>query len=411
MASQLFSVKIMENMGISNDSEKIQQALSRGVENVIDGQHLKSRMENKEKLRIKLGIDPTGPKIHIGRATQLLKLKEFQDLGHQIVFIIGDFTAQIGDASDKKAMRRALTKEEVRKNMKDYLSQVGKILDIRKVEVHKNSEWLSKLSAKDLMSLSMSFTAQQMIQRRNFKERWEEGIPIGLHELHYPLFQGYDSVAIKADVEIGGFDQLFNLKIGREMQKMSDQQPQDIMALKMLSGTDGRKMSTSWGNVINITDKAEDMFGKLMSMKDELILNYFELCTRIPQKELEEIKASLEEKKINPKDLKERLAEEIVGIYHGKKMAKDAKQEFERVFKEKKNPNVIPEERVSEKEINILDLLVKTKLTLSKTEAKRLVLQKAVEIDGKVKSDWKETVSPEKGMVLKAGKRRFVKIS
>jgi len=411
LASQLFSVKIMENMGISNDSEKIQQALSRGVENVIDGQHLKSRMENKEKLRIKLGIDPTGPKIHIGRATQLLKLKEFQDLGHQIVFIIGDFTAQIGDASDKKAMRRALTKEEVRKNMKDYLSQVGKILDIRKVEVHKNSEWLSKLSAKDLMSLSMSFTAQQMIQRRNFKERWEEGIPIGLHELHYPLFQGYDSVAIKADVEIGGFDQLFNLKIGREMQKMSDQQPQDIMALKMLSGTDGRKMSTSWGNVINITDKAEDMFGKLMSMKDELILNYFELCTRIPQKELEEIKASLEEKKINPKDLKERLAEEIVGIYHGKKMAKDAKQEFERVFKEKKNPNVIPEERVSEKEINILDLLVKTKLTLSKTEAKRLVLQKAVEIDGKVKSDWKETVSPEKGMVLKAGKRRFVKIS
>jgi len=401
----------MENMGISNDSEKIQQALSRGVENVIDGQNLKSRMENKEKLRIKLGIDPTGPKIHIGRATQLLKLKEFQDLGHQIVFIIGDFTAQIGDASDKKAMRRALTKEEVRKNMKDYLSQVGKILDIRKVEVHKNSEWLSKLSAKDLMSLSMSFTAQQMIQRRNFKERWEEGIPIGLHELHYPLFQGYDSVAIKADVEIGGFDQLFNLKIGREMQKMSDQQPQDIMALKMLSGTDGRKMSTSWGNVINITDKAEDMFGKLMSMKDELILNYFELCTRIPQKELEEIKASLEEKKINPKDLKERLAEEIVGIYHGKKMAKDAKQEFERVFKEKKNPNVIPEERVSEKEINILDLLVKTKLTLSKTEAKRLVLQKAVEIDGKVKSDWKETVSPEKGMVLKAGKRRFVKIS
>jgi tyrosyl-tRNA synthetase len=201
------------------------------------------------------------------------------------------------------------------------------------------------------------------------------------------------------------------LKIGREMQKMSGQQPQDIMVLKMLSGTDGRKMSTSWGNVINITDKAEDMFGKLMSMKDELILNYFELCTRIPQKELEEMKASLGEKKINPKDLKERLAEEIVGIYHGKKKAKEAKQEFKMVFKEKKNPNVIPEEKVPEKEISILDLLVKTKLTLSKTEAKRLVLQKAVEIDGKVRNDWKETVKPEKGMVIKAGKRRFVKIS
>ena len=398
-------------MKVDVDPEKINQVLNRGVEGVIDRRRLESRMKKGEKLRIKLGIDPTGPKIHIGRATQLLKLKEFQDLGHQIVFILGDFTAQIGDASDKNAMRKALSSEEVKKNMKDYLSQAGKILDIKKIELHRNSEWLSKLSAKDVISLSMNFTAQQMIQRRNFKERWEEGKPIGLHELDYPLFQGYDSVAIKSDVEIGGSDQLFNLKVGRELQQIFGQKPQDIMELKMLSGTDGRKMSTSWGNVINISDKPEDMFGKLMSVRDELILDYFELCTRISEEELEEIRESLEKKEINPVDLKEKLAEKIVDLYHGEREAEKARQGFEAVFRQKKNPVNMPEERISRKEMNILELLVEAKLTPSKTEAKRLVLQKAVEIDGKIKSDWKETVEIKKGMVLRAGKRRFAKIA
>jgi tyrosyl-tRNA synthetase len=218
-------------------------------------------------------------------------------------------------------------------------------------------------------------------------------------------------VAIKSDVEIGGSDQLFNLKVGRELQQIFGQKPQDIMELKMLSGTDGRKMSTSWGNVININDKPEDMFGKLMSVRDELILDYFELCTRISEEELEEIRESLEKKKINPVDLKEKLAEKIVDLYYGKREAEKARQGFEAVFRQKKNPANMPEERISRKEMNILELLVEAKLTPSKTEAKRLVLQKAVEIDGKVKSDWKETIEVKKGMVLRAGKRRFAKIA
>jgi tyrosyl-tRNA synthetase len=218
-------------------------------------------------------------------------------------------------------------------------------------------------------------------------------------------------VAIKSDVEIGGSDQLFNLKVGRELQQIFGQKPQDIMELKMLSGTDGRKMSTSWGNVINISDKPEDMFGKLMSVRDELILDYFELCTRISEEELEEIRESLEKKEINPVDLKEKLAEKIVDLYHGEREAEKARQGFEAVFRQKKNPVNMPEERISRKEMNILELLVEAKLTPSKTEAKRLVLQKAVEIDGKIKSDWKETVEIKKGMVLRAGKRRFAKIA
>ncbi len=258
---------------------------------------LKKRLLSGEKLRIKHGIDPTGSKIHIGRATQLWKLKAFQDLGHKIVLIIGDFTAQIGDASDKQAARKPLSEGEIRKNLKNYLKQIGKILDIKKTEAHYNSEWLKKMTVRDLLRLSMGFTAQQMIQRRNFKERWDQGKPIGLYELDYPLLQGYDSVAIKADLEIGGVDQLFNLQAGREIQKMFNQKPQDILTLKMLSGLDGRKMSTSWGNVINMIDFPNDMFGKMMSMHDEMIVDYFELCTKIPLAEIEKIKRDYSKEK------------------------------------------------------------------------------------------------------------------
>ena len=221
------------------------------MEEIIEKESLIKKLKSGKKLRIKHGIDPTGPKIHIGRASQLWKLRAFQELGHQVVLIIGDFTAQIGDASDKQTKRKALSKKEVKANMKDYAKQIGKILDMKKVELRYNSEWLGKMEIKDLLDLKMNFTAQQMIQRRNFKERWDKGKPIGLHELDYPLFQGYDSMAIKADVEVGGFDQLFNLKTGRVVQKIFKQPSQDILILKMLDGLDGRKMSTSWGNVIN----------------------------------------------------------------------------------------------------------------------------------------------------------------
>jgi len=398
-------------MKINTDPRKIEEILTRGVEKIIDKDHLKKMLFSGRKLRIKHGIDPTGPNIHIGRATQLWKLRDFQKLGHQIVLIIGDFTAQVGDASDKQEMRNSLSEKKIRKNMKGYLKQIGKVLDVNKTELHYNSEWLNKLSAKDLIYLSTKFTAQQVIQRRNFKERWEKGKPIGLHELDYPLLQGYDSVAVRADIEIGGFDQLFNLEIGRQIQKMFNQKPQDIMTLKMLFGLDGKKMSTSWGNVVNITDEAKEIYGKIMSLKDELISGYFELCTTIPLKEVANIKRGLKTKKFNPRDIKIRLAEEITKRYYSGKKAEEVKEEFNKVFKEKKIPTKIQEIKIKEKLLNILDLLVKTKLVSSKSEAKRLILQKGVKVDGIVQANWQETIQIKKGMIIQTGKRKFIKVS
>jgi tyrosyl-tRNA synthetase len=397
-------------MKINTDSNKIREILERGIEKIIDKSHLEAALKSGKKLRVKLGIDPTGPKIHLGRAIQLWKLRDFQDLGHQIVFIIGDFTGQIGDASDKQAMRKSLTKKEIKENLKTYKKQIGKILDLKKVEFHRNSEWLNRLKIKDFLSLSINFTAQQMIQRRNFKERWEQGKPIGLHELSYPLLQGYDSVMIQADVEIGGFDQLFNLKIGREMQRIFGQLPQDIMTSQMLYGLDGRKMSTSWGNVINIVDKPEDMYGKIMSMKDELIEDYLKLTTHLSLKEIEKIKKDFKERKLNPRDAKAILAKEIIKIYHSKKAGEIAEKEFNRVFREKKLPSKIPVFKSLKKSLPILDLLVKANLASSKNEAKRLILQGGVKMNNIVKNDWREIVKISDGMIVKVGKRKFIKI-
>jgi len=403
-------MKISNGVKINTDSKKIKEILERGIEQVIDKKNLLKKLKSGKKLRIKLGIDPTGPKIHLGRAIQLWKLRNFQDLGHQIVFIIGDFTGQIGDASDKQAMRKPLTEEEIKENLRTYKKQIGKILDLKKVEFHRNSEWLSKLKIKDFLSLAMSFTAQQMIQRRNFRERWEQNKPIGLHELSYPLLQGYDSVMIKADVEIGGFDQLFNLKMGREMQRIFGQPPQDIMTSQMLYGLDGRKMSTSWGNVINITDNPRNMYGKIMSMKDELIEDYLKLTTRFPLKKIEKIKKDLKEEKLNPKEAKSILAKEIIKMYHSKKAGETAEKEFNRVFREKKLPLKIPVFKSSKKSLPILDLLTKANLASSKNEARRLILQGGVKINNVIKNDWREIVKISDGMIVKVGKRKFLKI-
>jgi tyrosyl-tRNA synthetase len=397
-------------VAINTDSKKIKEILERGIEQVINKNNLLKKLKSGKKLRIKLGVDPTGPRMHIGRAIQLWKLRAFQDLGHQIVFIVGDFTGKIGDASDKESIRKPLTDNEIQKNLKDYKKQIGKILDMKKVEFHYNSEWSKKLKLDDFLSIAMNFTAQQMIQRRNFKERWDSGKPIGIHELTYPILQGYDSVMIKADVEIGGYDQLFNLKTGRDMQRLFKQKPQDIMVSKMLYGLDNRKMSTSWGNVINILDKAEDMYGKIMSMKDELILHYFELTTQLSLTEIKKIEKALEKKEINPKDAKNILAKEIIGIYHNKKAAENAEKKFNLIFKENKIPSRIPHFKTSEKSLAILDLLVKTKLSSSKKEAKRLIMQGGVSIDNEQVKDWQEDVKLKNNLVLKVGKRKFVKI-
>ncbi len=410
MIGNLF-IFVYDKKMTTNNSKKIKELLERGVETIIEEKSLLKKLKSGKKLRVKHGIDPTGPDIHIGRAISFWKLRDFQELGHQVVLIIGDFTAQIGDASDKTAMRRPLGSKEIQKNLKAYLFQIGRILDLKKTEIHYNSEWLGKLKAEELTKLAMHFTVYQMINRRNFRERFENKKPIGLHEILYPLYQGYDSVAIKADIEIGGFDQLFNFIVGRKVQEIYHQKPQDIMTFKLLYGLDGRKMSTSWGNVINILDSPQEQYGKIMSMKDDLIINYFEMATRMPLSEISKIKKGLASGKLNPRDAKAKLAREIVELYHGRKEAAKAEKEFDRIFKEKKIPSKIRTVSLSEKKLNICDLLKKIGLVLSKSEAKRLVMQKGVKINSRVQDDWQKNIEIRKGMIVQVGKRKFVKIS
>lgn len=391
------------------DEQKIKEILNRGVEEIFERKSLEEKLKSGKQLKIKHGIDPTGPNIHLGRAFQFHKLREFQDFGHKIILIIGDFTAQIGDASDKDTMRKPLTEEKIKTNMKGYIAQIAKILDIKKVELHYNSEWFNKMKVKDFVNLQMIFTAQQLIQRRNFKERWDGGKPIGLHELDYPLFQGYDSVMVNADVETGGSDQLFNLQSGREIQKYFGKNPQDIITMKMLNGLDGRKMSTSWGNIITIMDEANDMFGKVMSMSDNLINEYLELATKFSMQKIEEVK-----KIPNPRDQKAILAKEIVRMYHGEKEAQKAEEEFNKVFRDKELPQDIEIFETDKTIYPILDLLFDSKLAESKNDAKRVVEGGGVSVkfkneDLRIKN-WHEEIKIEDGMVIQFGKRKFVKV-
>jgi len=327
------------------------------------------------------------------------------------VLIIGDFTAQIGDPSDKPEGRKGLTLEEIKNNLSGYLKQFSKILDIKKTEIRYNSEWFEKLKLDELLNVVKNFSVQQLVHRRNFKQRWNEEKPIYLPEILYPIFQGYDSVMVKADVELGGYDQLFNLKMGRTLQEMHNQQPQDIVTLKMLPGTDGRKMSTSWGNVVTIVEDPNNMYGKIMSMKDELIPLYFELCTTVPLQEIKEIEKGMKGGKINPRDAKARLAFEIVAFYHGKTKAKEAEKEFVRVFKEKKEPQKIRKFFAPKKEYPIVELLVGLGFAKSKSDAKRLIIQGGVKIDGKVQKDWKQVVKIKEGMIIQVGKLKFAQMT
>lgn len=387
----------------------IETILTRGVEQITDKTHLSKALHSGGKLRIKHGIDPTGPKIHIGRASTLWKLRAFQDLGHKIVLIIGDYTAQIGDASDKLSKRPFLSSTQVKENLKHYTKQLGIVLDMKKVELHYNSTWFSKMKLREFDELAELFSVQQMIARRNFKERWEKEEEISIRELHYALYQGYDSVAIKADLEIGGADQLFNLFAGRKIQEHYGQKPQDILTTKMLLGLDGRKMSTSWGNIMTVVDSPDEQFGKVMSMHDKLIAEYFEIATDVPLSSLHEYKEELKQGN-NPKIVKERLAFEIVKRYHGEKAAQNALERFEKLFSKKEIPEDVPQLKLPKKEMNVLELLVAAGIS-SKSEARRLLGQNAVELDGARKNNPLETIRPRGGEILKIGKHRFFKIS
>lgn len=392
------------------DGQKIKNILTRGIEDIIVKEHLEAQLKSGKQLRIKFGIDPTGPKIHLGRAIPLRKLKAFQDLGHQIVLIIGDFTATIGDPSDKISKRPMLTKEKIQENMKDYEKQLAKIVDITKAEIHYNSEWLENMNVREMSELAESFSLQQMIARRNFKDRLDKGEDISMRELFYPLFQGYDSVVVKSDIEVGGFDQLFNVKAGRTIQKHYNQPEQDILTVQMLEGTDGRKMSTSWGNIITIVDEPNDMFGKVMSIKDELMEKYFLLCTSVSEEEIESLEKGIKSGDLNPRDVKMQLGREIVSIYHSKEAAQKAEEEFIKIFSQKELPTEIEEFPLKNGKINILDLMEEAKLAKSRGETKRLVEQGGVKIDDKVIEHWDGEIEFKGGEVIQVGKRRFLKI-
>jgi len=393
---------------INTDSQKIHDVLTRGVEDVFVRESIEEKLKSGKPLRIKLGIDPTGSTIHPGRAVTLRKLKAFQDLGHTIVLIVGDFTAEIGDPSDKLEKRPMLTAANIQENLKNYKQIIGKVIDVKKAEFRFNNTWLSKLTFRDVSELAESFSVQQMTSRRNFKERLDKGEEVSLREVLYPLMQGYDSVATEADIEIGGFDQLFNLKAGRIIQKHYKKPEQDILTTQMLEGTDGRKMSTSWGNVINITDAANDMYGKVMSIRDDLITKYFLLCTNVVESDIETIKKSMESG-ANPKDYKMQLAREIVTLYHGAEKAKAAEQNFTHTFSEGKIPHDI--ETVMVKKGSLLaDVLVEKEIVASKSEWRRLVEGRGVSNTETQEIISDQFTKAEKTIILKIGKRRFVKI-
>lgn len=391
-------------------SRKIEEVLTRRVEQILPSKKGLKKLMEKRKIKLYLGIDPTSPQIHIGNAVPLRKLREFQNLGHEVILLVGTFTAQVGDPSERDKKRHSLTLSQIKKNMATFQKQASKILDFSKTKIKHNADWLSKLKFGDLVKLTSNFTISRLLERDMFQKRIKKGEEVRVNELLYPLMQGYDSVAMDVDLEIGGTDQTFNMLVGRKLQKVYNKKEKFILTVPLLIGLDGRKMSKSYGNTVNLTDKPNDMYGKIMSLKDDLITHYFELCTDVSQVAIKKMKKELKSKKVNPRDLKAKLAREIVKIYYGKIAAKKAEKEFDRIFREKRLPSKIKEIRIKKRKINILDLLVKTKQAPSKSEAKRLISQRAVEINGAIKKDWRDTIDIKKGMVIKVGKRRFIEI-
>ena len=390
--------------------DEITEILERGIEEVIVRKELEEKLRSGKKIKLYLGFDPTGARLHIGHAIALRKLRDFQRLGHHVIFLIGSFTALIGDTSDKDSPRQPLTSAQIEENFKTYKEQASKILDFSKVELRYNSDWLSKLNFKDVLNLANKFTVQQMIEREMYRRRIAEGKPIGLHEFLYPLMQGYDSVAMDVDLEVGGNDQLFNMLAGRTLQKVLKNREKHVMTVKLLEGTDGRKMSKTYENFINITDPSGEQYGKLMSINDGLILKYFELCTDVPMSKIAEFAAGMKAGE-NPRDLKMRLAREIVTIYHDAGAATEAESEFVKIFQKHETPTKIEEKKMQKKSYGICELIFEVGLATSKSEARRMVEQGGASIDDQKITDPKQTIElNKKGFVLKVGKRHFLKV-
>lgn len=392
------------------DEKLIDEILSRGTEEIIDKEHLKNALLSGKRLRIKFGIDPTAPDLHLGHMVVLRKLREFQKLGHNIVLIIGDFTAMIGDPSGKSKTRPPLFAKEIKSNMKNYLRQAGAMIDIKKAEVHYNSEWLKKLNGVKILELLSLVSVNQILERNDFAKRLKNHQSIRAHELLYPIMQAYDSVMINADLECGGTDQTFNMFMGRTLMERMNKKPQDILTVPILEGIDGKdKMSKSLGNYIGVVDAPLDMFGKIMSIPDSLIIKYFALCTHLSQEDINKISDRLKLGE-NPRDVKLDLAKNIVFFYHSEKEAKKAKEEFVKVFSEKEKPADIKEHKPSEKNISLVDLIAETGLAKSKSDARRLIEQSGVKVNDKIHNNWREGLKLNGGEIIQVGKRNFVKI-
>jgi tyrosyl-tRNA synthetase len=401
----------MGNKNMHNLSElDIKRLLKRGVSEVIVESELVSALKTGKPLRLKEGFDPSFPDIHLGHMVGLKKLREFQDMGHQVVLIVGDWTAQIGDPSGASVTRPMLSAEQVKINAKTYMEQFFKIVDKDKTEVRWQSEWFGNFNLADVIKLTSKFTIAQILARDDFSKRYNANQPITITEFLYPLLQAYDSVAINSDVEFGGTDQKFNLLVGRELQTMLGQRAQQVLMVPLLVGTDGvHKMSKSLGNYIGVTDAPENMFGKVMSIPDSIIMNYFELITDVSDEELNELKMLVEKNEINPMDLKKRLGIEIVTKLHNKEAAIEAENHFSRVVQNKEIPDEIEECLYNlNREIDLKDLLVKIKMAKSRSDAGRLIEQGAVSLNGQTVTV--NSIKIEDGSIVKVGKRRFAKL-
>ncbi len=387
------------------------ELLDRGVAEIIERRSLETKLRRHKPLRVKFGIDPTGYQLHLGHVVPLRKLRAWQDAGHQAVLIIGDYTAQVGDPSGRDKTRNALSAEQTKKFAATYLDQVSRVIDLKRAEVRYNSEWFDRFTAADFLKLMMSVSANQLLTHETFRRRLDRGLPLGLHELTYPLLQGYDSVAVKADIELGGTDQKFSLLTGRDVQAAYGQDKQDVLLFDYLLGPDGKeKMSKTAGNIIAIEDAPNEMYGKVMSIPDRLILPYFTLATDAASEVLAETKKELRGKKTNPRDLKARLAKTIVTQYHGEKAATEAEFEFTHIHRRKGQPSAMPTIEVRGGEHSILNLLVNHKLALSRSEARRLIEQGGVKIDQRKITDWEQTIVAIDGAVLQVGRRKFVRL-
>jgi tyrosyl-tRNA synthetase len=369
-----------------------------------------SKIRKKGQLKVKLGVDPSRPDLHLGHAVVLRKLRQFQELGHIVYLIIGDFTARIGDPSGRSKTRPLLSEDEVQENSKTYVEQAFRILQRDKTVVKSNSEWLSKLSFADVINLSSRYTVARMLERDDFSKRLKENQPISISEFLYPLAQAYDSIVIEADVELGGTDQLFNLLVGRKLQEEFGQSPQVVLTMPLIEGTDGYlKMSKSYDNYIAFTDSPQDIFGKVMSIPDHLIIKYMKYLTDIPKDKIKDIENQMKSEEVNPRDIKMILAEEIVTLLYNKKEAEKAKQNFVSIFQKREMPEDLPEIQIKKGE-TILDIVSKTDVYDSNSEMKRAIMQGAIRINDEKIKDFKNVVDCEDGAILRVGKKSYFKI-